>query len=210
MNAEAVRQYVEKMYPRQYFSVVDGGKLIGDWGNVAEHCCIQVVAVETLADLLGLPKHDKIALAEVAACHDWSKRLEKRPGDFTDVEVARAYRLFSYAAPDKALIAALGPSFLLRAVSGQATFLEMIQFLVDDMALGGKIVSSDERIDEVSARNPSPSPEVEEKLGRPYWDVEREMAQLAEAVVYSIFMMRRIPGDIAGAINAQLEKRFPG
>jgi len=145
----------------------------------------------------------------VAACHDWEKRLQKKPADFTADEKADAQALCRLANPDLVLMGALCPRFLLEVVAGRATFLQLIQFLIDDMTMGDKFVSFNERINEVSKRNPNPEPEVQEALGRPYWNVEREVGHDVERVVYAIFKARRIiSGDIAGVINRRLESRF--
>jgi len=206
---EAIERYVERAFPSQYGLVISGGKLIGDWGNVARHCFVQTVAAEEMADLLGLSHQEKLLLASVAACHDWEKRLQRKSTDFTDEEKKDAQVLFQAAHPDAMLMGALTPYFLLKVLAGEASFLQLIQFLIDDMAKGDEFVSFDERIDEVSARNPNPEPEVQEELGRPYWDVEREIGHGVEKMVYAILNARHIPcASIAVAINERLKNRF--
>ena len=207
---KSIEEYVKTQYTMSYDCVVKGGKLIGDWQNVANHCFTQAVAAEALADLLGLPGYLKTTLARVAACHDWAKRLEKRPHDFSYQERETAMVLFSGLNIDFGLMGALTPSFLPKVLQGKATFLELIQFLLDDMTMGDKIVSLDERIDEVSSRNPNPEPKVQEELGRPYWEVEREIGHEVEFMVYTILKARHVPyTNITQLINDKLNERFP-
>lgn len=210
MNHLKIERYVAENYHREHILVVSGGKLTGDWGNVARHCFLQAVAAEEMADLLGLPPNDKLMLASVAACHDWEKRLQKKPSDFSPADKEFAQRLFKIANPNPVLMGALTPRFLIDVNTGKATFLQLVQFLIDDMAKGDEFVSIDERIDEVSARNPNPEPEVQEELGRHYWNVEREVGHNIEKMVYFIFMARRVPCDksIEATVNGRLWKRF--
>ncbi len=209
MKASIV-EYVKRMYPEQYACVIKGGKLVGGWQNVANHCFVQAVAIEILGEALGLHHPDVWQLARVAACHDWAKRLQKKPDDFTSIEKERAPMLFQQASVYPDLMAALDPAFLLRVYEGKATFLELVQFLVDDMTMGEEIVPLDQRIDEASARNPNPAPEVQKQLGRPFWDAERQVGREVEAVVYALLKVRRQPYEsIAKLINGKLNERFP-
>lgn len=47
------------------------------WGNVSEHCLVEVARVKTLAELLNLDSHITKDLMYAAALHDISKRREK-------------------------------------------------------------------------------------------------------------------------------------
>ncbi len=47
-----------------------------DWGNVTEHCLVEVARVEVLAELLQLPEDVKRDLVMAAAAHDALKREE--------------------------------------------------------------------------------------------------------------------------------------
>jgi hypothetical protein len=79
--------------------------------------------------------------------------------------------------------------------------------------MGGKLVSFDERIDEVAARNPDPEPEVAKKLGRPYWDVEREVGRRVETMLFAIIRARHVllglkrQEDIPYMIMSEIERR---
>lgn len=182
-----------KNYPVQTAFLCDG-RLNGDWANVRQHCLIQFMASEVLADYLGLDAESKRRLASVAIAHDWRKRLDRCPADFNDLDGLWIKTVDETASRvlDQELMGALTPWFLVRVLEGKATFLQLIQFYIDDIAKGGEVVRFDERIDEVSARNPDPEPAVREALGRPYWDVEREVGHRVEAMLFRILDARNI------------------
>lgn len=233
---ESMRNYVHNTYSGQYSLLTFHGKLTDGWENVANHCIIQTIAIEELSGMIGLPNHDQKLLAQVALCHDWKKRLEKCPDDFTQKEKDAAKvrfaqvmgieqakmdavadnplsRVFFDRMSDEMelLLKATNPSFLLRATKSSPTLLELIQFLVDDMTKGDEIVSFRERIAEVSARNPHPDENVEKQLGRPYWDVELEVCETAESIVYRILDARHYPNNLTlpQLINNSINARFP-
>ncbi|MEW6610085.1 MAG: hypothetical protein AB1352_00435 [Patescibacteria group bacterium] len=64
------RRPEEKDYPD------DPRRLIRDWGNVSEHCLVEVARVEVLAEMLGLSDEVKRKLIIAAALHDSGKRNE--------------------------------------------------------------------------------------------------------------------------------------
>lgn len=47
-----------------------------DWGNVSEHCLVEVARTEVLAELAGLPSEIKRSLSVAAASHDYGKKQE--------------------------------------------------------------------------------------------------------------------------------------
>ncbi len=213
MDKRELFRYVEAKYPHEHRLVIEGGKLTDEWTNVAGHCFIQAVAHEVIGGLLGLDHESVGRLARVAACHDWKKRLEKRPGDFSEADEARAEQYLAAAAPDKGLMNALNPWFLPLVFQGEASFLQLLQFLVDDMAMNGEFVTFDERVEEAEKRNPDPEPEMRKLLGRPYWKAERDVGHSVERMVFAIFAARRVPiatsRELVEYVNNDLTRRFP-
>ncbi len=186
--------------------MLDHGKLnrdseTEDWSNVRRHCLIQAAAWEILGPLLGLTERTTLLLANVAACHDWEKRISKpqQANFFTDDERRTAYtaldRLLQIGAVDKTLFDCLTPRFNLRVLRGEATFLELLQWYVDDIARGDELVPFLDRIAEVAARNPDPEPELMpelEKFGfRQYWDSEISIGTRVGAMIIGIIHARR-------------------
>lgn len=201
-------------YPKQV-ALLDAGKLFDadGWGNIRRHCLVQAAAIEVLGDFLQLPAHDVGLMAEVAACHDYRKRADKRPGDFNDAELSQLDVLFAEADLRLNLLNSTNPSFIPRFVCEDTTVWERIQFIVDDMTgPDGTIVSFDQRVDEVSRRNPDPEPEIREQLGRSYWDVEREVGHLILTDIFVRLRQKgeniRYPSELSEFLNAGIAARI--
>jgi len=220
-GAEKYFEALASRYPAA--SLLDDGKLFHSdgWGNVRKHCLIQAATFEVLGELLGLEPATTTKLASVAICHDWRKRLDKKPTDFTAAELASAesaaQTFFSHGTVDELLFNCLVPQFDIRVLRGEATFLELLQFYVDDLANGCEITHFEERIAEVSARNPNPEPEVARVLVGEfgfsnYWDAERFIGRKIGDMIVSILDARRIPVqgrfDIPKFINAEIRLRI--
>lgn len=196
-----------------------GGKLWkkAGWRGVVEHSLIQLAVADALAEILHLRNYEREMLRRAAVVHDWKKRMEKAPEDFTHRDHAIAARLFQEVQPDSALLLATTPAFLERAlINGEATWLELLQFYIDDLCMGGKIVPWQERIDELEKRKPelNQDQELTRKLGGRYWDKERELAQAVEQLIACDLQARGqglvTPGDIPefvrNNIRAKIEK----
>ncbi len=212
------------LHPLQLFDAWKLG-LGSGWENVAGHCLVQAGAHLVFDPMLSFDEGASHRLARTALCHDLKKRAEKRPGDFSDEEKKHAEELLELADPSWYMVEeVLVPKFLLRFVQGEGeegqtplgavTLMERLLFIIDDMAREDEIVSFDERIDEVSARNPDPEPEIREQLGRPYWDVEREVGHI---ILTGLMVELREDGikvatmnDIPRLINAKMVEKFIG
>jgi len=59
--------------PGKLWDIVDGKR---DWGNVSEHCLVEVVRTEEIARMVGLPDEKIRELKLGAALHDFDKRIE--------------------------------------------------------------------------------------------------------------------------------------
>ena len=216
MNLKAIYEYVFYNYPDQYLLVIEGGKLDGNWSNVADHCFIQAIVTEILYQRLKpvLPAGSaKLTLeaVEAAICHDWDKRLEKKPEDFTEEEKTHAAQLFTHAQVKDKLLRATKPQFLLRVKNHPecVSLTERLQFFIDDI-VHDKVMLFDDRVSEVEKRSPQPGgPELEAQLGRKYWDAERELGHDVEMTIlhYGNFAT---PQGLVDYLNTELERRFPG
>lgn len=216
------QQLIDALQPKyepQIRFLLEGGKLYEEdgWGNVVGHCLIQAVAMEALGEILDLhPRYTRV-MAEVAAAHNGLKRFDRRPDDFTDEEKKRVVELEGQALPTDShweQMDALNPRFHLLVKNGKATLKQKLQFYVDDIASpeGDKLIPFDERIDEVSARNPNPEPEVEQELGRPYWEAERELGHKVERELWEMLREKGVflakPQDIPEFLNLEIERRL--
>src|SRR5437588_8011011 len=59
--------------------VYTDGKLVNkrDWGNVSEHCLVEVARIATLAEMLDFSEQTTRELEISATLHDFNKRYEK-------------------------------------------------------------------------------------------------------------------------------------
>jgi hypothetical protein len=213
MVREPLYRYVADKYPSAYRLVIEGGKLSGDWSNVAAHCFLQTLAAEVIGELLGLERGSTDRLARTAASHDWRKRLDKRSGDFDEGAITAANHYLAAAQLDDELMAALEPAFLVHATEGKASFLQLVQFLIDDMTMNDEFVTFDERVQEAQERTPDPDPRIREVLGRAsYWDAEREIGHAVEKMVLAICEARRqeiaTPDELVAYVNREIVKRL--
>lgn len=172
------------------------------WNNVAEHGIVQAVAGEVVSGLIGLSEDEKTKIVKVALCHDWDKRLEIKPADFTDEEKAAALKFLETVNPDRTLIATTHPGFHNKILSGEATFLEELTWYLDDIAKGSEIALFEERIAEVESRRPDLDPA--------FWGRERAAGKLFEQELFEILRDRGVsidkPEDIPLLIKAEVEK----
>lgn len=193
-----------------------GGKLTEKekWRNVAEHCLVEVACVKSLGKALGLSDKEVEDMATVAACHDWDKHLEKKPEDFSEEEKAEAQAFLLKANPDKALMSATKLEWIERAHSGEASFLEKLQFYVDEICDGSNIVSPEERIEMAESReHQEVNAEVQKKLGgKTYREAEREMAHSVENEIFLALRGRGTdigqPENLPFFIKSEIEKNF--
>jgi hypothetical protein len=111
---------------------------------------------------------------------------------------------------------ATGTRFLEKAlVKKESTFLERLQFYLDDITKGSEIVPFNERIDEVESRRQDLNNDADLTacLGGRYWDKERELGHLVEEEIFNLLKKdvvinspADIPNLILEEINKQIEK----
>jgi hypothetical protein len=198
--------------------LVDGGKLKTEdgWGNVFEHCLIQAIAADVISDLLNLGEEEKQKLMKAAAVHDWNKRSEKKQGDFTEEERQKAESLLTEVNPDKTLLAATGLDFLAKISKPESgvSFLEKLQFYLDDITRNTEIVSFDDRINEVESRRQdlNENDDYTKLFGMKFFDKEREVGHSIEQEIYDKLKQNGveidIPSDIPHLIRKNIEDRI--
>lgn len=165
-----------------------GGKLTkrDKWRNIAEHCLVQIAVADSLSDLLGLSSEEKADLIKVAACHDWAKRLEKSPGDFTEEEKTKAKNFLERVDPRQNLMAATEPDFQEKYLKGESSFLERLQSFIDNIVLDSDIVEHNRRIDETEKRDRNlAGASLVVKLGSSFFDGVREFGDKFEQELFT-------------------------
>ena len=196
--------------------LLHGGKLYKDWRNVYSHQSTQLGASIVFGSLLDLPSDEQMQFSKVALVHDWRKRLDIKPDDFSYEEKDNAEREIAWINPDQSLMTATGVQFIIDVAQGmKPTVLQMAQFYVDEICKGSEIVSVDDRIDEVSARRQDLNQDVELRKqlnGRAYWDVERSIAHDIEVELWKIMVKNgykdriKKPSEISTFIRNKLPK----
>ncbi len=198
----AKRNYFES----QAFSVLSemrllfrGGQLwsADEWRNVVEHCVVEVAAARELSKLLILSDAQTTALISVIAIHDWQKRLEKaadspttKPlSDQAAVQWHKVKQAFGEKFSDlhlEELMAATTKDFIFRGLAGQASWLEKLIFYVDEITSHTEIVSLEERIREVSLRQPELNQDLvlTERLGGVFWEKELQLGRRIEQEIW--------------------------
>lgn len=167
-----------------------GGKLYkkDQWRNIVEHSLVQVAVADELSDLIGLSPEEKDDLIKVAACHDWRKRLERYPDDFTKKDETQVRTFLKRVGPKQNLMYATGPDFLKRFLKGESSFLERLQCYIDDIVLDSDVIGYDRRLEETRKRYP--------ELDDDFFEKERG---LDNQVAQEIFM--RLPFSVQGQIG---------
>jgi hypothetical protein len=193
-----------------------GGKLSpkeGDWNNVINHCLTQAAVADVLAPLLRLSEGDQEELRNTALCNDCKKRLEKRPNDFTEEQRQRAEELLEEVPLNGELLEATELGFSRKIIEGQASFLQRLQFYIDDITQGSEVVELEERIAEAEGRTQlNDDPELTKTLGCPHGDIERLAARLVEQEIF--FRLRGLnvdidlPRDLPLLIRKKIQERF--
>ena len=183
------------------------------WRNVIEHQAVQLRVVRIMSDLLGLSLEDKRALETVALVHDWGKRIDKKPEDFIERDRSRALEMLNKVNPDEQLMEATGPGFIVLAInnSKRLSFLQYLQFYLDDICSGSEIVPFDKRINEVelSRSDLNTDPDLTNRLGgNKYWDMERMVGHRVEQMIFDRLIERGVviedPSEIPALIKSRL------
>lgn len=209
----------EFLQHRNEFRLLYLGKLTKreGWKNIREHDAIQLFGAKALGNMYGLSENDQRELESVALIHDWKKRLDKNPDDFTVEEKEKAQVALEKIHPNEKLMTATGPDFLEKVLYTEVSMLEFLQFYLDDITKGNQIVSFDERIDEVSARRQDLNNDAEltKRLGgKKYWDLEREIGHEVEKLIFIRLTERGIdlksPKEIPDLIRCRVEEQING
>jgi hypothetical protein len=197
-------------YRGEFRLLFKGGHLTRKEGhrNIVEHQVIQLLGAEVLGRLLGLSEEEKRKIKSTALIHDWDKIIDEFPNGYID-----SHNLLKKVNPDQKLMSATKSEFLGKVLYGAPSFLEFLQFYLDDITMHNQIVRFDERIDEVLARKQDVNndEELTARLGgRKYWDVEREIGHAVENMIFDRLVERGVaissPEEIPDLIRSKIEE----
>src|SRR3989344_3620444 len=127
------------------------------WRNVSEHCLLEAVESDVLAEVLKLSEEDRSKLVIAALLHDFYKKKEIEALKKEGLEGQRKSeeersRILADAGFDDAIIRIIkSATYVPRMLDKDVTELEKIMQYVDDITMGSSIGSVDERVDKVEA-----------------------------------------------------------
>lgn len=169
----------------------DGFRPAREWGNVAKHCIDVARGLDALATLLGLPDDGRERIVNVGMLHDWNKRLEKWPGQFTDAEreeaVAYAKGVLKSCDPDGHLLNATEPDGLARLETKDATLLEHCVHFIDLSTMPMGIMPTEKRI--ASLRERRKEFDNDPRYPR-FWDRKEALTEKEEAMFLGLLRAR--------------------
>lgn len=159
------------------------------WSNVKLHQITEFFEVGVLSEMLGISDEERKEMQSVALIHDWDKRLEKEPSLVTPELKNEIDKYYKEINPNPSLMLATGPEFVVKFVSNpeKVSFLEMIQFYVDDITKGGDIVRLSERLNDVESRKTELNNDpklIQELKGKKFWNAERDVANEVEKIIF--------------------------
>jgi hypothetical protein len=195
------------------------GKLFkGDgWKNTKEHLKACFLEAGVFVDWFDLPEPKRRRFQSAAFIHDWDKRMNNFPDDFTPEEKEKGRVQLEKINPDKKLLSATGPDFLDKVLHTEVSMDELLMFYLDDINIDGTIVSFDQRIDEVSKRKALL--DMDELLtkrlgGKKKWQFERELGHEVGKIIVRRLREKGIqiesPEEIPNLIKSKIEEESNG
>jgi hypothetical protein len=189
-----------------------GGKLWEKegWRNVVEHSLPQGVAAEVLSEMLQLSKDEEEELIKNAICHDWNKRLEKKPEDFTDEDYEKGLDLIKKIDLNPELLRATEPDFPKQILDADRLkkdipIIQLLMFYIDNITNStGAIVSIEDRLMDAQKRHP--------ELNSEHWDTELTAGNVAQNKIYGLLKEKNIsigkPEDLPELVKNIIEKKY--
>lgn len=188
-------QDFEQKYQTELGVLKENGRLVEDWANVFGHCFTEGLTADVFAELLNLPAGERGFLVKAALLHDWYKRNEREAAnkegfgqyDAKAKESARLLRSFGYPEEIVELTESVGHTSL-QDIQSTENFLKKLMHYIDDIIFGNKVVTLDERVDQLEAAERYK--ELNESgrgifNGRTYFEVQREVGHKIEQEIAS-------------------------
>jgi len=185
------------------------------WRNVSEHCLVESVMADVIAEKLDLDR-DKMKTA--ALVHDWYKRQEienaKKDGvkgfDRADSEDKQKLLEMGYSEEVIKIAHSVGHTSLQRMQEADVTPEELVMHYIDDITNGTDISSLDERIDK-SAAEPRYK-ELNESGreifdGKTYFEVHRKVGKQIEQKIAQLMDVDP-PESLPELIKEKIKKRI--
>ena len=199
------------------------------WIDVVEHCLVEAAAAEVLADALALSPLEKEKLSKTAAVHDWDKRLEQKPEDFTQEEKLAINKQLQKLNLNQELIKSTHPEFIRLLLEGKpSTWLQRLLYYIDDIHEGSSIMPIKERLEATVARHKDLAADQEwaalatkrlREIGKigpketaNFFDGDLAMAEEVQEEIYRELKNRGVnlesPEKIPEFIKSKIEKNY--
>lgn len=182
------------------------------WRNAIEHQVHQLKGAKIIGPMLALSESAQNELNTVSLTHDWKKRFDITGQKCSLGEMFYTRKLLHRVNPNPDLMKATGPEFMVKVASGRKiTFLEKLQFYLDEICKGSEFVNLDERIDDVEKRHSELNQDT--KLtknlgGQEYWAFERSFAHTVEQDIFDRLRDNGVninsPSEIPAFIEGQI------
>lgn len=190
------------------------GKENEDWRNISEHCLVEAVGADILAEVL-LANRDKTVQA--ALLHDWFKRKEIEAmksmggGEGYKQTISEDERILKEHGVDEDVIKiahsnipqSADPEYL-----SNRTIEQKIMHFIDAVTSGTEFVSIKERFDalEKKQRNIDFSNSFMQKFNKSLYDLQRELTELEQEEFEQKLGLER--GSLISFIKAKIEERI--
>lgn len=153
---------IESLYEAEFTLLKEKGRLVGDWGNVYDHCKKEAEAAWGMAVLLTItPDDDDLdILVEAAILHDWYKRNEREaanaaggsPDKYNEAAVLSRQGLLDLGYSERIVdIAHSVGHTAIQEVAASDDLLKRAMFFLDNIVHGDQLVELDERMDALEA-----------------------------------------------------------
>lgn len=185
------------------------------WRNISEHCLVEAVMADVIAEKLNLDR-DKIKVA--ALVHDWYKRQEMeiakkdkvRGFDSADSEDKKKLLELGYPEDIINIAHSVGHTSLKRMQEDGVTTEEQVMHYIDSITVGSEISTLDKRIDNNEA-NPRYHElnESGRKIfnGQTYFEVLREVGKEIEQKIATAIGLDT-PESLPKFIKEEIERRI--
>lgn len=178
------------------------------WRNVSEHCLVEALEAQILAEKLGL---DPDKLKKAAVIHDWYKRreielVEKHGPTAHDSTIAEDAELLHTMGYDDQVIKiskSVGHSALSQMESKDVTLEEMVMHYIDDITANTDIVMLEQRM-EKNEKNIKLQ-KLDEMT--PFFARQREIGKKIESIIASKLGIDP-PEELPNFIKKEIERKI--
>lgn len=178
------------------------------WRNVSEHCLVEALEADILAEKMGL---DPKKLKTAALIHDWYKRREieavnklgPEAHNTSIVEDEKLLKELGYSDEIISISKSVGHSSLAHMQEESVTLEEMVMHYIDDITAGSEIVRLEDRM---SKNEANPKLQKLDQL-EPFFIKQRQVGKVIEEKIAEKIGLSD-PSEVPSLIKQEIEKRI--